>query len=375
LVARPESALQLLDAIDDGKIAGTDLHAYQVRQLTGFNNAELTDRIRESWGEIRSTPADRLEKIAEYKEVLTGPKMESASATHGRMIFQKTCSNCHRLFGEGGEVGPDITGSNRANLDYVLENVIDPSAVLGKVYRMTVIETDDGRLVQGMVKRETDSGLTLQTLNDVVVINKAEIIDRELSELSMMPEGLLDPLSEQDILDLVKYLGSPAQVVMQGPEPPIDAETGRVPGAIEGESMKIVGKTAGNARNQGMKVFAEDRWSGDDHLWWTGAAPGDELKLEFEVQEAGTFTVEAVLTMARDYGIVELSIDDKAIGSPVDGYNNPGVINTGVQSFDGIELTPGKHQFGITIKDANPAAIKGYMVGLDYIRLVPQKEN
>ena len=375
LVARPESALQLLDAIDDGKIAGTDLHAYQVRQLTGFNNAELTDRIRESWGEIRSTPADRLEKIAEYKELLTGPKMESASATHGRMIFQKTCSNCHRLFGEGGEVGPDITGSNRANLDYVLENVIDPSAVLGKDYRMTVIETDDGRLVQGMVKRETDSGLTLQTLNDVVVINKAEIIDRELSELSMMPEGLLDPLSEQDILDLVKYLGSPAQVVMQGPEPPIDAETGRVPGAIEGESMKIVGKTAGNARNQGMKVFAEDRWSGDDHLWWTGAAPGDELKLEFEVQEAGTFTVEAVLTMARDYGIVELSIDDKAIGSPVDGYNNPGVINTGVQSFDGIELKPGKHQFGIAIKDANPAAIKGYMVGLDYIRLVPQKEN
>jgi putative membrane-bound dehydrogenase-like protein len=375
LVSRPESALQLLDAIDDGKIARTDLHAYQVRQLTGFNNAELTDRIRESWGEIRSTPADRLEKIAAYKKLLTGPRMASASASHGRMIFQKTCSNCHRLFGEGGEVGPDITGSNRANLDYVLENVIDPSAVLGKDYRMTVIETDDGRLVQGLIKRETDSGLTLQTLNDVVVINKAEIIDRELSELSMMPEGLLDPLSEQDILDLVKYLGSPAQVVMQGPEPPIDAETGKVPGAIEGESMKIVGKTAGNARNQDMKGFAADRWSGNDHLWWTGGAPGDELKLEFEVEKTGTYTVEAVLTMARDYGIVELSIDDHVLGSAVDAYNDPEVINTGVQSFDGIELKSGTHQLGITIKGANPAAVKGYMMGLDYIRLVPQKDN
>jgi hypothetical protein len=208
-----------------------------------------------------------------------------------------------------------------------------------------------------------------------VVINKAEIIDRELSELSMMPEGLLDPLSEQDILDLVKYLGSPAQVVMQGPEPPIDAETGKVPGAIEGESMKIVGKTAGNARNQDMKGFAADRWSGNDHLWWTGGAPGDELKLEFEVEKTGTYTVEAVLTMARDYGIVELSIDDHVLGSAVDAYNDPEVINTGVQSFDGIELKSGTHQLGITIKGANPAAVKGYMMGLDYIRLVPQKDN
>ena len=78
----------------------------------------------------------------------------------------KTCAACHTLFGEGGKIGPDITGSNRANLDYILENVLDPSAIVGKDYRMTILALKDGRVVSGLIQKETDSALTIRTIND-----------------------------------------------------------------------------------------------------------------------------------------------------------------------------------------------------------------
>ena len=85
--------------------------------------------------------------------------MKRADLSQGRALFKKTCATCHRLFGEGEQVGPDITGSNRANLDYLLENVVDPSAVLGKDYRMSVLALADGRVISGLVQKETDSAL------------------------------------------------------------------------------------------------------------------------------------------------------------------------------------------------------------------------
>lgn len=371
LVTRPGYAMQLLDAIEDGRVAGTDLHAYQVRQLMEFDNEDLTARIRDSWGEVRSTPADRLQRIETLKTLLTSDKMKTANAGRGRVVFDKTCASCHRLFGAGGEIGPDITGSNRANIDYVLENVVDPSAVLGKDYRMTLLQTDDGRVVSGLVKKETDSALTIQTLNDLVIVAKDEILERQLSELSMMPEGLLDPLTEEEICDLVTYLGSPAQVTARGPKSPIDSATGKVAGAIEGESMKLVGKSAGNARNQDMASFAGDRWSGNDHLWWTGAKPGDTLEVELPVDQTGTYQLELVLTMARDYGVVQVLLDGEPLGTPIDCFDPSEVVTTGVRTIPEVTLDAGEHRLGFEIKGANPAAVPAFMVGLDWVRLVP----
>ena len=89
-----------------------------------------------------------------------------------------------------------------------------------------------------------------------------------------MPEGQLNQVTADEQRDLIAYLGTPSQVALRGPRAPIDAKTGRVPDAVEGESMKIVGKTGGNAAGQAMGGFSKDRWSGNDHLWWTGAGPG-----------------------------------------------------------------------------------------------------
>lgn len=371
LVSRPTSALALLDAMSQSKVRTTDVHAYHVRQLQRFKNAVLTARIGEVWGAIRETSGDKKQQIAKLKTALLPKQIAAADLGHGRQLFTKNCATCHTLFGEGEKVGPDITGSNRANLDYILENVIDPSAVLGKDYRMTVIATTSGRVISGLVQKETDSAVTLRTLNDTVVVAKSEIEERQLSKQSLMPDQLLDQLKPDDIRDLIGYLASPTQVGLSGPKAPIDPKTKRVPGAIEGEGMKIVSKTAGDARSQPMGGFKKDRWSGVDHLWWTGAKPGARLELELPVEQKGRFQLEVVLTKARDYGIVQVTLDGQRIGDPVDLFNAPDVITTGVLKFGEHDLKSGAHRLGIEIVGANPNAQKSYMCGLDFVRLTP----
>lgn len=370
LVSRPEYAMALLAAIEEAQVPRTDLHAYHVRQLLRFDNADLKQRIEEVWGEIRETSQDKKKEIAKYKTLLELQGMANANPSNGRRLFSKTCASCHKLFGEGGNVGPDITGSNRANLDYILENVVDPSAVLGKDYRMWLIATESGQVISGLIQKETDSALTVRTINDTVVVPKSEIEELRLSDVSIMPERQLDQLQPEEVRDLVAYLASPTQVTLRGPDAPIDADTKRVPDAIEGEGMKILNKTGGSARSQPMGGFPKDRWSGVDHLWWTGGKPGDKLDLELPVEKAGRYEIELVLTQARDYGVVQLSLDDEKLGEPLDLYNSPDVITTGVLSFDGRELSAGDHKLSVEIIGTNPKAVKAYMFGLDYVRLV-----
>ncbi len=135
--------------------------------------------------------------------------------------------------------------------------------------------------------------------------------------------------------------------------------------------MKIIGKTAGDARSQNMTPFPKDKWSGDDHLWWTGAKPGARLDLEIPVKKEGAYSVEVVLTMARDYGIVQLLLDDEKLGEPIDLFNCPDVITTGVLSFEPRKLAAGSHKLSIQIVGTNPKAVPAYMCGLDYVRLEP----
>ena len=367
LVSRPAWTVALLNSIGAGHVPSNDLHAYHVRQILTFKDASIDSLLKEHWGEVRESSADRQKLIAEWKTKLTPEVMKSAHPGNGRRVFSQTCQKCHRLFGTGGDIGPDITGSNRANLDYVLGNILDPSAVLGRDYRMTILVLEDGRVVSGLVKQETDSAVTIQTINDKVVVSKKQIEERSLSNTSMMPERQLDALKFEDARDLIAYLASPGQVTMTGPPAPIDPKTGKVPDAFEGETMKIVEKTGGDARSQPMGNFTKDRWSGSDQIWWTGAKPGDRLALEFTVDADGTYDLGLALTKARDYAIVQILVDDKVIDAGVDCYNNPDVITTGLLSYGGLELSGGAHRITFEITGAHPQAVKAYMVGVDFV--------
>ena len=142
-------------------------------------------------------------------------------------------------------------------------------------------------------------------------------------------------------------------------------------GVIEGESLKVLSKTAGDPQEQDMTAFG-DRWSNDGHLWWINAKPGDALTLALPVEKAGKYQLRAQLTKAMDYGIVQLALDGKKLSGPIDLYNN-GVVPTGELDLSQHELTAGEHQLSVTITGANEKAVKSYMFGLDYVKLVEVK--
>ena len=142
----------------------------------------------------------------------------------------------------------------------------------------------------------------------------------------------------------------------------------RVKGAIEGERLKILKKTGGNANVQDLSGFG-DGWSGEAHLWWINGKTGDVLELGLPVKEAGSYDVKMQLTKAIDYGIVRMFIDDREVsGSPFDLFNN-GVIATGELDAGVFELDKGEHKVKVEIVGANEKAVKKYMFGLDYLKL------
>jgi putative membrane-bound dehydrogenase-like protein len=216
LASRPAFARALLDAVEKGTVPRSDVTAFTARQLQALNNKEVSARLAKVWGTVRPASATKAAQAEKYKKLLTPDALKAADLSHGRAVFAKHCATCHKLFGEGGDVGPELTGSQRANLDYVLENVLDPSAVVPGEYRMTAFTLADGRTLSGIVRKETPQAVTIRTVNDEVTVPVADIDSRKPTALSIMPDGLLDALKDDEVRDLVAYLASPRQVPLPG---------------------------------------------------------------------------------------------------------------------------------------------------------------
>jgi putative heme-binding domain-containing protein len=212
LAARSGYALALLDAVEKGQVPRRDLGAFTVRQMQGLKNKQVNERLVKVWGTLRPAAQEKATQMVRYKALLTTDSLKSADVNHGRLLYARTCASCHVLFGEGGKIGPELTGSQRTNLDYLLENILDPSAVVPLDYQVTILQMKDGRVVTGIIKQENEKVVSVQTQNEVLLVTKSDIEERAKSPVSMMPEGLLVKLSDEEVRDLIAYLGSPAQV-------------------------------------------------------------------------------------------------------------------------------------------------------------------
>jgi hypothetical protein len=148
-------------------------------------------------------------------------------------------------------------------------------------------------------------------------------------------------------------------------------ESFKVKGALEGEKLRILKKTGGNPQEQDLTGFASEQWSGDSHLWWIDAKPSDRLDLAFPVAKTGKYKVTAQFTKAKDYGIVQLSINDTRAGGPMDLYNAD-VVPSGAQDLGIFDFRAGDQKLTVEILGANEKAVKSYMFGLDYLKLEPQ---
>jgi putative heme-binding domain-containing protein len=212
LVSRPAFAQAMLTEMAAGKIPRTDLSAFQARQIRSFNDEVLTKQLTDAWGELRESAADKKQLIEKVKAQLTPQVLAKANLSQGRMLFTAVCGACHVMYGQGGKIGPDLTGSGRANLDYLLENIADPSGVVSADFRMSLLTLKDGRSLSGVIAEKNDHTVTLRTVAETLTLDRSEITKTESSPMSMMPEGLLLALQPDMVRDLIAYLMHPVQV-------------------------------------------------------------------------------------------------------------------------------------------------------------------
>jgi putative heme-binding domain-containing protein len=212
LVSRATFASVLLDAVADGRIPRADISAFHARQIRSLNEPALNKKLAETWGELRDSPADKQQLIALWKVQFTAPTLASADLSQGRLVFNTACAACHTLYGEGGKVGPDLTGGGRDNLDYLLENIVDPSAVVTADFRMSIVELKDGRVLNGLIAAKTERTLTLKTMTETLTVERGEVAGLRESTLSLMPEGMLEAMPRDQARDLIAYLMHKSQV-------------------------------------------------------------------------------------------------------------------------------------------------------------------
>jgi putative membrane-bound dehydrogenase-like protein len=212
LSSRPAWARLLLAAVRSGKIDRSQVPAFQVRQMSTFPGDDLRRDLVALWPELKTMSATKQTRIDELRKLLTPPTLASADRANGRRRFTQTCATCHTLFGQGGKIGPDLTGSQRSSLDYLLVNIVDPSALVAPAYRMSTVILSDGRVLNGILNDQARPTVTVQTPTERLVLNRTDIEEIRKSELSLMPEGQLDVLPKNEVRDLIAYLMSPQQV-------------------------------------------------------------------------------------------------------------------------------------------------------------------
>jgi len=212
LASRVSFAKALMGAIEKSVVKANELPADIVRQLRVHGQKDINAKLDKLWGVIRSTPEVKLREIAKYKKLLEAKSSRPVNLSKGRALCQRTCAQCHKLYGACGEIGPDITGSNRNNLDYLLTNMLDPNAEIPNDYRTTILRTKDNRVLVGVVRRSEGQSVTLATPDEVVTIAKSDVASIEQQDFSMMPEGLLLVFKRGELRDLIDYLRGSRQV-------------------------------------------------------------------------------------------------------------------------------------------------------------------
>ena len=208
LVSRPGYAHALLDAVKAGTVPVAIITPYQARAIRSLKDADLTTKLTAVWGELRDSPEAKKAELADWTKKLTPERLTKGDAVKGKTLFAAVCAACHKLYGEGGMIGPDLTGGDRHKLTYLLENIIDPSAIVPADYRISVFKLKDGRTITGVIPAQTERTVTVQTPAEKLTIEKSQIADQQQLAMSLMPEGQLTALGEENVVHLMAYLQS-----------------------------------------------------------------------------------------------------------------------------------------------------------------------
>ncbi len=224
LTQRPSWSKRLIESIGKESLPTSVLSANQVARLQASRDAELVELVRTRWGTVRTERnPQRTQVIGDIRELLTST---IGDPLRGQLVFNKVCGQCHKIYGQGQEVGPDITRNGRASFDQLLSNVFDPSLVIGAAYQARTVITTEGRVLTGLVAEDNEQRLVLKIQG-----GKQEVVPRDkvdevvVSKLSLMPEDLEKQLKPQELVDLFQFL-----TLDHAPQ---DPQAALIPGAPE----------------------------------------------------------------------------------------------------------------------------------------------
>jgi putative heme-binding domain-containing protein len=206
LCGRTNWADALLASVENGKVSKSWISPYHALQIKSLKNENLDKRLDQCWGVIRTSPEYLSKRKEELRVELNPSSLSKADLKRGSSVYDQQCSGCHQLYGRGGQLGPDLTGSGRSNLDYLLENIVDPNSAVSTDYRMNILSLKYGRVLSGMIAGQDRNSLTLRMPGSETVVSKEDIKKRETLENSIMPAGLLDNLNQEERRDLIAYL-------------------------------------------------------------------------------------------------------------------------------------------------------------------------
>ncbi|MEM0968648.1 MAG: hypothetical protein AAGJ31_04805 [Verrucomicrobiota bacterium] len=207
LATRKPYAEALQEALEAGIVPRADLPAYVARTMGEM----LGETFTATYG-VQPLSEDKEAMIGAYKAMATAGAMAGADASAGRVVYERICMSCHVLYGEGGKVGPELTGSNRADLNYLLLNVLYPNDDIADAYKMVMITTKDGQTLAGSITEEDSQRVVLNMVGQKMIVPKADVKARQMHDISMMPAGLLQSLPEKEVLDFFKYMQTKEQV-------------------------------------------------------------------------------------------------------------------------------------------------------------------
>ena len=221
LTQRPAWSRDLLAAVAAKSVPATALNLNQVRRLLASKDADVVARVKSTWGTLREGRNPAREQVVNRMRATL--RHAAGDPVKGQAAFAKLCAQCHKIYGEGQEVGPDITANGRASYDQLLSNVFDPNLVIGAGYQATTVATVDGRILSGLVAEDGPQRIVLKLQGGKTeTIARGDVEEAKLSPLSLMPEGLEDQLTMPEWADLFAFL--------MLDKPPGDPAARRLPG-------------------------------------------------------------------------------------------------------------------------------------------------
>ena len=205
LGSRPVWAIELLEAVDSGELKPEDVSDTALRKILLHDNSRIGELVEKHWGSVAGATTEEMRK--EVERLMTIAEAASGNPKTGKILYMENCGKCHTLFTEGGKVGPDLTSFKRDNLERVMINVVNPSLEIREGFENYIIVTTDGRVVNGFLADKDNQVVVLRGVDGQnLIFRRDEIEDMRAIKRSVMPEGTVKKLTDQQIRDLFAYL-------------------------------------------------------------------------------------------------------------------------------------------------------------------------